>query len=120
MTRFSLVTLALLLFGTAAWVPGVTARPEAAARFEYMRLTPGLPPNAKSATPEGYMACVAGAGGWVCRQFGATDTDHEAGLRSALATLGSEGWELVSMTDETQNLGYPKGLTYVFKRRVVE
>jgi hypothetical protein len=34
----------------------------------------------------------------------------------ALATLGTEGWDLVAVLDEDPETTYPNGLMYLFKR----
>jgi hypothetical protein len=120
MKRAALAVAALAAFAAVLAVPslGARARQREAVRFEYLRLTPGLPqPNpAVMHLREGYQGCAARAAKWVCREF-ETDEGSPA-LAHALAALGAEGWELVSAIDETEHQSYPRGLTYVFKRQL--
>lgn len=54
---------------------------------------------------------------WTCRKFEGEGDVMSAALRSALATLGQEGWELVSAVDERHDRNSVfGGLTYLFKR----
>ena len=109
-----LIVAAALALGTAGG--GLTAK-TSAARFQYLRLTPGVPqPGPLDTRPQhGYQACEAKPKAWSCRTFKAAHPDD--GLRDAMTTLGAEGWELVSAVDEAEHLSYPKGLTYLFKRQ---
>jgi hypothetical protein len=65
----------------------------------------------------GYRACVAATPNWACRDFEPTESSAAA-LSTALATLGTEGWELVSALDEDPESSYAKRLMYLFKRPV--
>ena len=56
------------------------------------------------------------AGAPIERKIISADVSN-APLRSMLATLGNEGWELLSAVNEEPNLTNPIGLTYLFKRQ---
>lgn len=58
-----------------------------------------------------YRGCLAAIGPLNCRDFGG---GSDSALLVMLATLGSEGWELVSVVDEEDPAR--DGLTYFFKR----
>jgi hypothetical protein len=113
MMKLSVAVAAVLAVVTAVFAPSLTARAQSGARFEYARVTPY---QAVTRTPghveykwAGYRACVAASSEWTCREFDA--------LPTTLATLGSEGWELVSAVDGRHELnGGFGGLTYLFKR----
>jgi hypothetical protein len=77
----------------------LVARSQAAARFEYTQLFPysELDPHAQFRqvwSRVGYRACVAASAEWTCRDFRESSVD--AGYRTALSTLGREGWELIT------------------------
>lgn len=124
MRRFALIVVGLLLLTAALALPTLTVRAASTSRFEYLRLEPGLPQfDLGTGTPlfpanrQGYVACVAGRPATEkCREFEDAGGQSRA-MEVALSTLGNEGWELVSVIDETVNQGSPKGLTYVFKRQ---
>jgi hypothetical protein len=63
---------------------------------------------------QGYRACVAGINQWTCREFSPAGPSADA-LRTALVTLGNEGWELVSSVQEEDAPMH--ALTYLFKRQ---
>jgi hypothetical protein len=93
------------------------ARTQSVARFEYSRVSPYNVPQREGQIVYlrvGYRACVAAAEQWACRDFGPQDSS-EGALRTALATLGNEGWELVSATPANPTL-FSDGLIYLFKR----
>lgn len=108
---------AMVLFtAVASLVDGASAQ-AAASPFEYLRVTPfsvsiPIAPNQISFAP-GYRACVAAATEWTCREF-RPETVSDSALRTVLATLGNEGWELVSAVKED---GPTSALTYLFKRQ---
>ena len=117
----SKLPLCLVAFGAIALtVPTIDARSSAATgQFAYLHLSPGLPAADGQLQPAGYKACEATAVEWKCRQFPSRDEKpSDDGLRQAMTTLGLEGWEMVAVFDDTGNLSYPKGQTYVFKRQV--
>ena len=109
--------VAVVLF-TAVSSLGDGARAQAVVTpFEYLRVTPfsvsiPIAPNQVGFAP-GYRACVAAATEWTCREF-RPETLSDSPLRTVLATLGSEGWELVSAVKED---GPTSALTYLFKRQ---
>ena len=109
------------LAAIAFTIPTLTARQQAATKWEYLRLTPGLRLGMDydmSQRPMGYRACEAKDAAWKCRDFKSADQQsNDDGLRRALATLGAEGWELVSSIDQQGNVAYPVGLTYLLKRQ---
>ena len=96
----------------ALWAAAsLTAQTAAPARFEYARLSrygtvdPSDPKQIRVHTA-GYETCVATIGEWACRRF----PEPNGGFRTALATLGNEGWEAVSDSNS--------GATMLFKRQV--
>ena len=121
MRKLSLTVVAAIAVITATLAPSLVARAQTAPRFEYLRVTPY---RADMMTPGrliqrwgGYRACVAASNEWTCREFEQTDLPNGA-LPTMLATLGNEGWELVSAVDEKHELnGSFGGLTYLFKRQ---
>jgi hypothetical protein len=125
MQRFTLLVGGLLLLTAALALPTFTVRAASIGRFEYLRLEPGLPQvdletgkPISTAIRAGYIACVAGRPATEkCREFEDPGQQLRA-MEVALSTLGNEGWELVSVIDETVNQSSPKGLTYVFKRQI--
>jgi hypothetical protein len=120
MSKISLTLVAVVVVVTAMFSPSLIVRAQSATRIEYLRVTPYLVqiPVSASAVQErrGYRACVAGINDWACRDFSPTQSSNDA-LRTTFATLGNEGWELVSTVDEDPSFG-TRGLTYVFKRQV--
>jgi hypothetical protein len=125
MKRAALVGIVFAAIGAGLLLPSLSARQyDVGARFEYLRLTPGLPLPAHlngqvidpSKLPRGYQACLAKPADWECRQFGAPTSDEA--LRRALTTLGAERWELVSVIEQSPNVGWPEGMTYLFKRQL--
>lgn len=126
MRRFALTVLGLLLVVGAFVAPRLAARADSTAHFDYLHLRPGLPEfdvttGQRTSPPRnGYTACVAKSPDAAkCREFADKESQDRA-LNVALGTLGSQGWELVSVIDETANQGSPKGLTYIFKRQVAQ
>jgi hypothetical protein len=127
MRKLSLAAVSAIALGAALSAPSLIARQQNIARFEYLRLTPylgtvtsiqpsttspsgAMTPGSASLTPGGVRACVAASAEWTCRRFdGQASADD--GFRTALVTLGSEGWELVSADAETPG-------AYLFKRQV--
>ena len=67
-------------------------------------------PGSGSVTPGGLRACIAASAEWTCRTFDG-QVSQDDGFRTALVTLGSEGWELVAADPETPG-------TYFFKRQI--
>jgi hypothetical protein len=120
MSKVSLTLIAVVVVVAATFSPSLIVRAQSATRIEYIRVTPYLQqiPVSVSAVQErcGYRACVAGMNDWACRDFPATQSSNDA-LRTTLATLGNEGWELVSTVNEEPSSG-THGLTHVFKRPV--
>ena len=121
MVKLSLTVAAVIAVVTAMFAPSLVARAQSAARFDYLRVTPY---QAVTETPArisfrwaGYRACAAASTEWTCREFEAKG-DSNTALRSVLATLGNEGWELVSAVDERHEVNTTfGGLTYMFKRQ---
>jgi hypothetical protein len=119
MRKLSLAVVAAIAVVTALSAPSLIARAQSTARFEYLRVAPYAmtiqTPNVVGSRWAGYRACVAASTEWTCREF-----EHKGSLDAlptTLATLGNEGWELVSATvqnDENVDRG---GLTYLFKRQ---
>ena len=123
MSKVSLALLAIvaIIATAAASTPSLTARAQTATRIEYARVTPYIVSFHKSPNhvqPRyGYRACVAAISEWKCREFEPTDAST-ASLRTTFATLGSEGWELVSAVNDDPVASNPSGLlTYLFKRQ---
>jgi hypothetical protein len=102
LTTASLV-VAIVVGGISA---SVVARQQQTGRvqFEYLRAT-------VTQGWSSYQACVATATEWACRDF-------PTSTREMFATLGNEGWELVSAMNESHDqTKAPRGLTYMFKRQ---
>ena len=116
MKRLSLVLGALLVVTATLQGAALFTQAPAATQYEYLRVLPVemdfpvTPTSIRQST--GYRACVAGRSEWTCREFPPTESS-EAALRTTLATLGTEGWELVSVVDDSET---HSGLTYLFKR----
>jgi hypothetical protein len=107
---------------TAPPAPSLMARQQPIAQFEYLQVSPYVVqhPQGPQAVIErpAYRACVAGGAEWTCRQFEPSSSDPrgvDTALRVTLATLGNEGWELVSAIDQTPDRD--GGLIYLFKRQ---
>ena len=115
MRKLSLVGFAVIPLAMALFAPSVIGRAQSAVRFEYTRVTPYLM-NPMDPRRVSYAACVATPTEWRCREFAAKDSSDVA-LRTALATLGNEGWELVSAIDDPPGQSLPEGMTYLFKRK---
>ena len=122
-SKLSLAVAAVVALFLATVAPSVLARAQSVKGFEYLRVAPyGLQirtsPNAVQIR-YGYRACAASPEGWTCREFPPTESS-DAALRTALATLGGEGWELVSavVLDTNSSLGHPGGIMYLFKRQL--
>jgi len=117
MPKISLALVAVVVIACAMFAPSRIVRAQSAARFEYARVTPFVVSTVvanRMQQTNGYRACVAGTTEWACRDFKPTESTDA--VRTALATLGSEGWELVSVVDENPPDYNPHGLTYFFKR----
>ena len=66
----------------------------------------------------GYRACIAATEVWSCREFADQSDEPNGGPRTMLATLGNEGWDLVSSLDERHETNSDfVGLSYLFKRQ---
>ena len=119
---FALLALVAIIVTVASTsTPSFTARAQTVARIEYARVTPYIVSSHKSPNhvqPRyGYRACVAAISEWKCREFEPADASTGS-LRTTLATLGNEGWELVSAVNEDPVASNPSGmLTYLFKRQ---
>ena len=117
MSNNSLAFVAVVVIVGAMLTPTRIVRAQSAARFEYARVTPYLysteVAQKKTEWTTGYQACVADTTQWTCRDFKPRESTDP--LRTALATLGSEGWELVSVADEYPDRT-PRHLSYFFKR----
>ena len=118
MSKLWLGLVAVVVMFAAMITPSRNVRAQSATPFDYARVAPFVvnttvgPNRVQQST--GYRACIAGKDEWTCRDFKPTDSTDA--LRTALATLGSEGWELVSVLDENPPNYSPHGLTYFFKR----
>jgi hypothetical protein len=120
MSRLSLFLAGLIVVGAAMAAPSLTARAQSANRFEYLRLSSysaRVQAVGRVEFRSGYRACVAATPDWTCQDFEPTESSAAA-LSTALATLGTEGWELVSALDEDPESSYGRRLMYLFKRRV--
>jgi hypothetical protein len=119
MAKLSLAVGVVAAIVLVTFAPSLTARTQNTGRFEYVRMSPvGTRINTSATSIQiryGYRACVATAAEWTCREFPPTESS-DAALRVTLATLGNEGWELVSTVNE--ELESNKPLTYLFKRQV--
>lgn len=117
-SKISLVTLSVVAVATAILASWDGIRAQAVSTpFEYLQVTP-FPVSVKTksdhvTTQPGYRACVATSTEWSCRMFRPADMSNTA-LRTLFATLGDEGWELVSVVKEESATS---GLTYFFKRQ---
>ena len=118
MSRILLALVAVVVVVTVMFMRSPVARAQGATGIQYVRVTPYVVqiPLAPNGVQErlGYRACVAGLDEWRCREFQPTISSTDA-LRTALATLGNEGWELVSAVTDDPNSNN-SGLTYLFKR----
>jgi hypothetical protein len=120
MRKLSLAVVSAIALIAALSAPSLVARQQSVVRFEYLRLTPYLGAVQQVGTTitasnsfGGVRACVATSAEWACRNFQAPSASEDA-TRTALVTLGNEGWELVSA-------GYVDGQTsgaYLFKRQL--
>lgn len=119
MSRISLAVVAVAVVAMATFTSSLSVRAQSATRFEYLRLAPYILQTRVSADAvrerQGYKACVAGIEEWTCREFSPSDSSTDP-LHTALATLGHEGWELVSSAQE-EELSARHSLTYLFKRQ---
>ena len=124
MSKLSLALLAIvasIATMAATSTPWLAARAQTTSRIEYARVTPYMVSFQKSPNhvqPRyGYRACVAATSEWKCREFAPTDASTGS-LRTTLAILGNEGWELVSAVNDDPVASNPTGLlTYLFKRQ---
>jgi len=118
MRKLLLFIAAFVAIIAAMFAPSLAARAQTAARFEYSRVAPyGVPQTEGRILYQrvGYRACVATTDEWSCRDFPPKESSDTA-LRMALATLGNEGWELVSTAHAKSNVSND-ALTYLFKRQ---
>jgi hypothetical protein len=126
MRKRTLTVVAAIAIAIATLAPSPVARTQTAPRFEYLRVEPyvtvtdtierGIPTRFHKFA--GYRGCLAGNADWLCRQFEHTSASaSDSGLRTALATLGNEGWELVSAVKEDHGPHVDGALTYLFKRQ---
>lgn len=117
MMKLSLAVAAVIVVAAAMFTPSLVARAQSA-RFEYMRVAPYGFTQTEGRIAYvriGYRACLADTAEWTCRDFGRKESS-DAALRTALATLGNEGWELVSAVNADPNLS-ADALTFLFKRQ---
>jgi hypothetical protein len=116
--KCSFALVAVVAVVTAMSAPSLAVRAQSPTRFDYARVEPYLvrtPVNANEVQERvAYRACLATREQWTCREFLPTPNSREA-LGAALATMGNEGWELVSAVLEDPSVNRI-GLTYVFKR----
>ena len=118
MMKLSLSVVALIAVIAAMFASSLVGRAQSATRFEYGRVAPYGVSQADGRVVYlrvGYRACVAATDEWTCRDFGPTESS-DAALRTALATLGNEGWELVSAANANSSVS-ADALTYLFKRQ---
>jgi hypothetical protein len=109
--------IALVSIGFCVFVSStMMARQLPSIAWDYLQLSPDFGQQSRVV----YSACVASPEGWECRKFEDPESVAESGrgtadtaLRKALATLGSEGWEMVSVV---QGRNPQLGMTYLFKR----
>lgn len=117
MMKLALSVAALMALVAAMFTPSLVARAQSA-RFEYMRVAPYgfMQTEGRIAyVRSSYRACLADTAEWTCRDFGRKESS-DAALRTALVTLGNEGWELVSAVNADPNLS-ADSLTFLFKRQ---
>ena len=118
MSRSSLAVVSGLVAVTALFARSPVARAQSGNRLEYVRMTPYIVRNPVGPNEVreniAYRACAAGINEWTCREFQSAQSSTDA-LRTALVTLGNDGWELVSAVEENPSVN-PRGLTYLFKR----
>ena len=117
MSKFLLVVAAAVVVGLFG--SSLVARSQAVARFEYTQLSPyseliSHPTLGQVLSRVGYRACVATNAEWTCREF-RVENRPDAGYRTALATLGREGWELITPYHESAD-GMTR--TLLFKRQL--
>ena len=118
MMKLALSVVALIAVIAAMFAPSFVGRAQSATRFEYGRVAPYSVSQADGRVVYlrvGYRACVAATDEWTCRDFGPQESS-DAALRTALATLGNEGWELVSTPNANSSVS-ADALTYLFKRQ---
>jgi hypothetical protein len=113
-SKVSLATLSVAALIAATIASADALRAQSTTPIEYLRVSPyyfaensGQRIHQRTA----YRGCLATTGQFNCREFGAAS---DSALLGMLATLGSEGWELVSVVDEEDPAR--NGLTYFFKR----
>lgn len=121
MLKLSLATLSVVVILAAVFPSSIVTRAQGATQFEYIRATPfGVRWESSNIAGSGksgfyiktaYRACRASGETWNCREF-----PPESALQTMLSTLGSDGWELVSVVNENPNNG--SDLTYLFKRQL--
>lgn len=113
MSKVSLAILPVVALIAAALTSADGLRAQGSSQIEYLRVAPYLTFQQSGRMKyerTAYRGCVATTGPFNCREFGGAS---DSALLGMLATLGSEGWELVSATNEDLDRS---GLTYIFKR----
>ena len=124
----SVVAVALLVvgilgiavrLGVPAQAQVSVALPPVVGGFEYLRVVPYDVSDLTAGYGRrfaGYRACVAGTADWTCRDFQPplNDSSNPA-LRLMLATLGNEGWEVVTAVPISEG-ALAGAMTYLFKR----
>ena len=122
MSKISLAAVSVLVLIAIAFAWSEAPRAQGSTQFEYVRAYP-YKARQEIANRDGsrgvvertaYRACRAAGSEWSCRDY-PTPGAADAALRTMLATMGNEGWELVSAVDEGEQYD---GLTYLFKRPV--
>lgn len=113
MSRLSLAFLSITaITAVLASTDGLGA--QSSTSFEYLRVSPyyvSQQSGRMTYQRTAYRGCLATTGLFNCREFGGAS---DSALLAMLATLGAEGWELVSAVDEEDPA--LNGLTYFFKR----
>ena len=113
MSKTSLVALSVVALVAAAFASTGGVRAQSSASIEYLRVAPHRVSQTTGKMivwRTAYRACVATTGPLECRDFGG---GSESAVLIILATLGSEGWELVSVVKEDKSMDGP---SYFFKR----
>ena len=106
MLKVSLAALSIVTILAAASVFSDGIRAQGTAQIEYLRVTPfgvSVQAGLRVSVHEGYRACRAAVTAWTCRVFQPAPSNDA--LRTVLATLGSEGWELVSAIKDEPGSG---------------
>jgi hypothetical protein len=112
-SKLSLTFLSIVAIASAL-VSADGLRAQSSTSFEYLRVAPYYVSQQSGRMMyqrTAYRGCLATTGQFNCREFGGAS---DSTLLAMLATLGDEGWELVSVVDEKDPV--LDGLTYFFKR----